>query len=305
MIKYMLHDWIKYPGLLGFDGAGVVEELGEGVTHFKKGDKILFPGSVQKGRGTFQQYSLVTAEFAAKIPDDVSVDEAASIPLTLAVPWMGFFAKKKESGVGGGAELTPFWTSPRPYHGHPIVVIGGGTSVGQFAIQLAKLSGFSPIITTASLKHTPFLTFLGATHVLSRDLPTEALAVEIAKITSTPLKVVFAAAMSAETQTMGYGLLAPGGQLLSGPKAPGLDLPPNQDGKSVVQIFGSVYFPGQEDLGREMYYRLTQLLADGSIKPNRIQVLPNGLRGIPEGLEQLREGKISGTKLIAHPQETA
>ena len=42
-----------------------------------------------------------------------------------------------------------------------------------------------------------------------------------------------------------------------------------------------------------------------SAKPNRIQVLPNGLAGIPDGLKMFAELKVSGQKLIVHPQETA
>ena len=41
------------------------------------------------------------------------------------------------------------------------------------------------------------------------------------------------------------------------------------------------------------------------MQPNRVEVLPNGLAGIPDGLERMKQDKVSGTKLIAHPQETA
>ena len=45
--------------------------------------------------------------------------------------------------------------------------------------------------------------------------------------------------------------------------------------------------------------------ADERAQPNRVEVLPDGLAGIPEGLDRLKENKVSGTKLIARPQETA
>lgn len=41
------------------------------------------------------------------------------------------------------------------------------------------------------------------------------------------------------------------------------------------------------------------------VQPNKVEVLPNGLAGIPDGLNRLKDNKVSGTKLIAHPQETA
>ncbi|EIN12456.1 GroES-like protein [Punctularia strigosozonata HHB-11173 SS5] len=300
--KITAYTWFQYPGILGTDGAGVVEEIGDGVTHLSKGDKILWQGMFKNDRATFQQYALLSADLAAKIPENVSVDEAASIPLTLATAFLALYNKKKV-GQGGGAELTPFWESSTAYAGQPIVILGGATSVGQFVIQLARLSGFSPIITTASEKHTVFLQSLGATHVLSRTISADALLTEVAKITSQPVKVVYDAVSLADTQKAAWSLLAPGGQLL-------LVLPPAEgivhgtDGKELVEVLGNVNYPGQEETGRELYVRLSQLLSDGSIKPNRVQVLPNGLAGIPEGLELLRHDKVSGVKLIARPQET-
>jgi hypothetical protein len=197
---------------------------------------------------------------------------------------MGFYSANKDD-VGGGAQLTPFWKFNNAYAGQPFVIIGGGTSVGQFgrnlfvmvincflitsvfipAIQLARLNGFSPIITTASVKHTEYLTALGASHVLSRDLPAEALAAEIAKITTEPLKVVFAAMLSPETVPLAWSLVATGGQLIAGPMQ-GQGPKDGEDGKRVAQVWGSPHYPGQAELGRELYGRLTQLLADGSIK---------------------------------------
>lgn len=38
-------------------------------------------------------------------------------------------------------------------------------------------------------------------------------------------------------------------------------------------------------------------------QPNQVEVLAGGLKGIPEGLHRLYEGKVSGRKLVAHPQE--
>ncbi|CCM06348.1 uncharacterized protein FIBRA_08605 [Fibroporia radiculosa] len=50
--------------------------------------------------------------------------------------------------------------------------------------------------------------------------------------------------------------------------------------------------------------KLTNFLEEGSIKPNRVEILPNGLGGIANGLERLGKG-VSNVKLVALPQETA
>ncbi|EIN10100.1 GroES-like protein [Punctularia strigosozonata HHB-11173 SS5] len=305
-VDYKIKDWalpfISYPGILGTDGAGVVVEVGEGVTNLKKGDKILWQGSFTNDGATFQQYGTLRADLAAKIPNNISLDEAASLPVTLATAFLGLYQAGKD-GQGGGAALAPFYTSPNAYAGQPFVLLGGATSVGQYAIQLARLSGFSPIITTASVKHADYLKSLGATHVLSRDLPADAISTEISKITSQPIKYVYDTVSLADTQKTGWSLLASGGTLIiTLPVAEGIVR--GQDGKSVAHVGGNVNSPGQDVLGRELYARLTQLLESGSIKPNYVQVVPNGLAGIPDGLDLLRKGKVSGTKLVAHPQET-
>jgi NADPH:quinone reductase-like Zn-dependent oxidoreductase len=81
-------------------------------------------------------------------------------------------------------------------------------------LQFAKLSGFNPIITTASPKHTDFLKSLGATHVLDRNLSVQALKAEIEKITTKPIKYVYDAISSPETQKTGLEILTTGGHLM-------------------------------------------------------------------------------------------
>ena len=80
-------------------------------------------------------------------------------------------------------------------------------------IQLAKLSKFSPIITTASLKHTDFLKYLGATHVFDRNLGSTELAAEISRVTNKPIQYVFDAISIPSTQQIGIDVLASGGKL--------------------------------------------------------------------------------------------
>ena len=59
------------------------------------------------------------------------------------------------------------------------------------AIQFAKLSGFSLIITTASLRNAEYLKSLGATHVIDRNAPAEALAASVAQIAGKPVKYAY------------------------------------------------------------------------------------------------------------------
>ena len=130
------------------------------------------------------------------------------------------------------------------------------------AIQLAKLSGFSPIITTASLKHEAFIKTLGATHVIDRNTPATALAGKVAGITNRPLDVVFDSVSSAETQKLSHDLTATSGTIV-------VVLPPKVDavqGKEFVNALGIFKLPHTRPLGERLYSHLTQLIEDGHIK---------------------------------------
>ncbi|KAF8970576.1 hypothetical protein BDZ97DRAFT_1789880, partial [Flammula alnicola] len=185
------------------------------------------------------------------------------------------------------------------------VILGGASSVGQngmCVIQLAKLSGLSPIITTASLKHTDYLKSLGATAVLDRNLSSSALATEISKITSTSIKFVYDSISADSTQKIGLDILAPGGQLVvdSHPTAK-----PVQD-KTIIRVASRLRLPQNIELLETFYHdTVSGFLEKGLLKPNNIEILPNGLAGIPDGLARMEADKISGLKLVAHPQETA
>ena len=82
-------------------------------------------------------------------------------------------------------------------------------------VQLAKISGFSPIITTASIKHAEALKGLGADVVLSRDLSTDELKQEISKHTSKPITLIYDAVSLDSTQRTAVDLLAPNGALVT------------------------------------------------------------------------------------------
>ncbi|TEB33453.1 hypothetical protein FA13DRAFT_1789900 [Coprinellus micaceus] len=55
---------------------------------------------------------------------------------------------------------------------------------------------------------------------------------------------------------------------------------------------------------RGLWAQMELLVEEGDVKPLRVEVLPDGLKGIPEGLKRLEEDKVSGVKLVAHPQDT-
>ncbi|KAI9000500.1 GroES-like protein [Trametes punicea] len=296
----------EYPFITGTDGAGIVVEVGEGVTGVKEGDRILFQGWFTNPYATFQQFCIVPAEITAQIPENISFDQAASVPLALATVILALY--NQQPNYPKTLHLKPVWEEggTTEFAGKPALIIGGASSVGQYAIQVAKLAGFNPIITTASPRNIALLTSLGATHVLDRSLPAEDILLKLPGLTGgKPLEFVYDAISLPETMPLAYQALAPGGALVIVlPDVIPAELKKEGDGKRIAYVFGNVHTPENRACGVEMYKRLTGWLAKGIIKPNPVEILPDGLAGAPQGLERLKNNKISGKKLIARPQET-
>ncbi|KAH9481174.1 Zinc-type alcohol dehydrogenase-like protein C2E1P3.01 [Psilocybe cubensis] len=288
----------EFPAVLGTDVAGDVEELGEGVTEFKKGDRVFIQGRFENRASSFQQYTTAVAESVARIPPNFTYEQVAALPVVLTCAYVGLY-NQQPYGLGIAPPVDE--STQGTYAGTPIVVLGGATSVGQIALQLAKLSGFSPIFTTASLKHTEFLKSLGATAVLDRSLSSSDIISEIKKVTDKPINLLYDAVSSAATQQLGLDILSAGGQMITvlplAVKVP--------EDKKVIPILGLLRSPENVELTRTLYHdKIAGWLEKGVIKPNNIEILPNGLAGIPDGLKRMEADQVSGLKLVARPQET-
>lgn len=88
----------------------------------------LYEGYFDNQNATFQQYGIVPAEIAAKIPDNITFDQASTIPLTLATAALALYNPRP---AGVGLEFAWEESGRGRYAGQPILVIGGASSVGQ------------------------------------------------------------------------------------------------------------------------------------------------------------------------------
>ena len=132
----------QFPLVLGNDVAGVVVEVGARVRRFKPGDEVY--ARPDKDRiGTFAEFiSMNEADVAIK-PTQLSMEEAASIPLVGLTAWQALVEM---------AELKP---------GQKVFIQAGTGGVGTFAIQLAKHLG-ATVATTASAANFDMVNALGA-----------------------------------------------------------------------------------------------------------------------------------------------
>ncbi|CDO74508.1 hypothetical protein BN946_scf184979.g63 [Trametes cinnabarina] len=265
-----------YPFITGTDGAGEVVEAGEDVTNLQVGDKILFQGWFANPYATLQQFCVVKAEFAARIPNNITFDQAASVPLGLATVILALFNQHPNSPHT--LRFKPVWEEGAAAEsaGKAALIAGGASSVGQYAIQVAKFAGYSPIIATASPHNSDLLTSLGATYIVDRSLSDVQILASLRDLTGgKPVAFAFDAISSSETMALAYQALAPGGAL--------------------AIVLPDVIPAGVKKEGDN------KRIAD----PNPVEVLPSGLASAAEGLGRLKNNKVSGKKLIVKPQETA
>ncbi|MDQ7057929.1 MAG: zinc-dependent alcohol dehydrogenase family protein [Ghiorsea sp.] len=140
-----------YPAVLGCDGAGFVEQIGEGVDHLQVGDLVYYcyGGLGQKSAcghsvGNYAEYAVVKAAFVANKPDSLDFDSAAAAPLVCITAWEALFDRA------------------RLQSGQKVFIHAGAGGVGHVAIQLAKLAGAEVATTVSSAEKEAFVRELGA-----------------------------------------------------------------------------------------------------------------------------------------------
>ncbi|MCJ1226593.1 hypothetical protein MMC12_003246 [Toensbergia leucococca] len=161
-----LFAWITYPAILGSDAAGEVVEIGNAVSRFKIGDRVLGHGvglSNGASSGAFQAYTVLLTHMASPIPITLSYESAAVLPLGLSTAACGLFQKDYLA-------LQYPSVSPKPT-GKALLVWAGSTSVGSNGIQLAVAAGYE-VITTASPKNFEYVKKLGASQVFDYNSET-------------------------------------------------------------------------------------------------------------------------------------
>jgi NADPH:quinone reductase-like Zn-dependent oxidoreductase len=151
--------WLTYPMVIGHDVAGDVVEVGDAVTRFKPGDRVLgLACGVDKGRnraaeGAFQTYVVLLDHMMAPLPAELSYEQASVLPLGLSTAACALFQDEFLA-------LERPQRQPLPRN-ETVVVWGGSTSVGLNAIQLAVAAGYD-VLTTCSPKNFGLVQALGA-----------------------------------------------------------------------------------------------------------------------------------------------
>ena len=130
----------KLPLVMGNEFSGIVEEVGSSVSNFKKGDRVYARMPLDK-IGAFAEFTSINKDALAHIPDYMSFEEAACVPLTALTAIQAFELLDVKSGES-------------------IFISGGTGSLGAMAIPIAKSLGLK-VITSGSARNRERVINLG------------------------------------------------------------------------------------------------------------------------------------------------
>ncbi|GLI07809.1 NADPH:quinone reductase [Paenibacillus tyrfis] len=146
------------PYILGWDVAGVVEQVGPECTLFRPGDEVFYAGSLIRPGGN-SKFHVVDEQIVGRKPSTLDFANAASLPLTTITAWESLFDRLLIS------------QSPEANRNKSILMIGAAGGVGSIALQLAKLAGLTVIGTASRPESVQWVKELGADFVINHYEP--------------------------------------------------------------------------------------------------------------------------------------
>ncbi|KAK0716441.1 chaperonin 10-like protein [Apiosordaria backusii] len=289
----------------GDDIAGIIESVGNKVFEYKPGDRVAAFHRMAGPGGAYAEYAIAPFSTTFHLPPNVSFEAGAGLPLSSMTAAIGLYQALQLPlpSVVGKKYL-------------PLVIYGGATAVGAYALQFAKLSNVGPIITVAG-SGIDFVKSLGAAdHIIDyrQGNVTEAI---IAALDGNKVHHILDAVSSRKSHEPLTEVLVASGAASSIcwtlRKDKNWQWP---ESVNFTRTFvASAYSEKHAHISQAQanadgefayfFYRyMTYLMAEGKFKPHPHEVLPKGLDGIADGNRRLSEGKVSATKLVARIADT-
>ena len=149
--RYFIPSGVRFPYVIGSEGAGIIKEKGSEVKDFNIADKVIFTTILQKEGGSWAEYAVAKQTALIKLPGNLTAEEGASIPIAgkTALECM------RELNLNNGDSL---------------FIAGASGAIGTFVIQLAKAKGIR-ISASASQKNHDYMKSLGVEQTVDYDDP--------------------------------------------------------------------------------------------------------------------------------------
>lgn len=246
---------VPLPYLPGSAFAGVIEEVGPGVTAFQAGQAVFG----RTNAGAYTEYATASVETIALKPENLSFAEAATISGGATVAWTALFE--------GNAELQA---------GQSVLIHAGAGGVGLFAVQFASLKG-ARVIATAGAANQDFVASLGAETVIDyATTPFEQVARDVDVVLDT---------IGGETLLRSLYVVKPGGIVVSLLEQPSQEIA-RERGIRAMKNTSSLPYPSTS-----LLQTIAQLMSEGRVKTAIERVFPLNEAGLAHELSQTGHGR--------------
>jgi len=288
---------------IGCDLAGEVVKLGRNLkVDLKLGDPVsaVVAGDAVSGRGAFSEYVNVLSDLTWKIPPGTltfAQAVATGSPLNTAF-----------QALHGAKELAlPQRLDSTPADNTWVFIYGGSSGVGQFGIQLAKLSGYK-VVTVASPRNHEFLKGLGADAIY--DYRDPEMVQKVKDAAGNKISHVLDTVASKDTQFASIKVLAedkPGRVLIVLPHSEGIQDVRKDVHVAMINLFTSYgygYGPTGPDEQARSALAAFLLKVPGLIKAGKLKNIPvkkfyGGLdKVVSDGFDYIAQGKVSAEKIV-------
>ncbi|CAI6334697.1 unnamed protein product [Periconia digitata] len=294
---WKIPQFFKHTSNPGDDIAGIVHSVGSNVWEFKPGDRVASFHEMLTEGGSFAEYAVGWQHTTFHIPKKVGFEEAASVPLASMTAALGLHLRL---GLATPWRPVPEGTEV------PLVVYGGASAVGAYAIKLAVKSNIHPIIAVAG-RGIPFVESLldkSKGDVIVDYRKGDDAVVQGVKdaLNGRKLEYAFDAVSEHGSYTNIVKVLDPHGHItlvLPGKKYEGI---PETVHLSITNVGES--HKGDKDFAYLYFRLLARGMDEGWFTPHPVEVIPGGLGGVETALKNLRDGKASGVKYVFRVEET-
>lgn len=300
----------------GDDLSGKVVAAGSNVSHLQVGDRVAAFHPMFAPFGAYAEYAVAPAHTVLKIPDTLTYEEAATIPLVTTTAALTLFRRQ---GFLAPWEIAD--SASKEVNAKPLLIYAASSSLGTYLVKLAKLAGIGPIIAIGG----------GSSDYLKTLLDEQAGDVfldyrsGISSVQDSVGRIVNEKGLTLRNAIDAYSensswvnvvqMLEAGGRVSvfsgankydegaipasieiiytfvgtahEGAYKPGMPKQPSPE-----DARGDIEFAGQ------LFLWLEEVIAQRKFEGQPFDVVSGGLRGVEEGLNRLRDGKAAGKKLV-------
>lgn len=289
-----------FEGIEGNDVAGKVISVGSSVKSLSVGDRVMaFTRMATHDKyGAYQAVTVAPSWTTVKLAENVSFEQAATVPLAMATAFVGLFDKLGLPEPGAdGAEASDA-------QNHVVLIWGASSSVGSYVVQLAKIAGFHIIAVAGAAQEAVHALGVPRQQIVDYRDNQATVTANIKKAAGAkPIRYGYDCITTSNTFENVLEVLDRDSRA-TGVLATKYD---DEESKKKLQsergitydrtMCGAVH-NDQKGFGERWFQLIGKWLAEGKIRANNVQLVQGGLDGVPDGLKLLEENKISNKKLV-------